>query len=113
MNTRRRLLSWSDELSELDTSLVSYGVPDFTSAHLQAAQDPHAFLELITATISRFEPRLKNVRAEMVSQADRVDRVLRFRIDAVLHVDPVSDNVSFNSAFEPAKGSFELQRGPA
>src|SRR5262249_29821668 len=113
LNTRRRLLSWPPELGELNTSLVSYGLPDFTSAYLQAAQRPEAFLELITDTIARFEPRLKNVRVELLQKKDRIDRVLRFRIDAVLHVEPVSDNVSFDSAFEPTKASFEIQRGPA
>jgi type VI secretion system protein ImpF len=112
LNTRRRLLSWPEELSELNTSLANYGLPDFTSSHLRAAQDPGAFLELIADTISKFEPRLKNVRVELLNKGDRIDRVLRFRIDALLHVEPISDNVSFNSAFEPAKGAFEIQRGP-
>jgi type VI secretion system protein ImpF len=111
LNTRRRLLSWPAELSELDVSLVNYGLPDFTSAHLQAAQDPRAFLEVIADTISKFEPRLKNVRVELLGKGDRMDRILRFRIDALLYVEPISDNVSFDSSFEPAKGAFEIQRG--
>ena len=108
LNTRRRLLVPPEDLYELSTSLVNYGLPDFTSAQLMAAQDPRTFLAMIAETITRFEPRLENVRVESVSKPG-VDRVLRFRIDAVLHVEPISDGVSFNSAFEPARGEFKVQ----
>ena len=109
LNTRRSLLVLPDDLPELRTSLVNYGLPDFTSGQMRAAQDPGAFLEMIADTISRFEPRLENVRVELLANQTKEDRVLRFRIDAILHVDPISDGVSFNSAFEPARGDFAIQ----
>jgi type VI secretion system protein ImpF len=109
LNTRRSLTVLPDDLPELRTSLVNYGLPDFLSGQTRAAQEPLAFLEMIADTIRRFEPRLENVRVELLSSKVGEDRVLRFRIDAVLHVDPISDGVSFNSAFEPARGDFAVQ----
>jgi len=108
LNTRRSLHQLPADLTELAKSLVNYGLPDFTSVQMNAAQDPDAFLSIIVDTINRFEPRLENVRVELIPNADTSDRVLRFRIDAILHVHPFSDGVSFNSSFEPARGGFKV-----
>jgi type VI secretion system protein ImpF len=113
LNTRRRLLSLPDDLTELGLSVVNYGLPDFNSAHVRAAQEPRIFLATIAEAIRRFEPRLTKVRVEMLSQPGGVDRVLRFRIDGVLDVEPILDSVSFNSSFVPLRGAFEIQKGGA
>ena len=71
---------------------------------MKAARDPRAVLGSDRGNDRTFEPRLKNVNVELLDKSDPIDRVLRFRIDALLHVEPISDNVSFDSAFEPVQG---------
>ena len=113
LNTRRWLSVLPDDLAELARSVVNYGLPDFNSAHVGAAQEPRGFLATIAEAIRRFEPRLKKVRVELIGQPGAINRVLNFRIDAVLDVEPVLDNVSFNSSFAPLRGAFEIQKGGA
>jgi type VI secretion system protein ImpF len=38
-----------------------------------------------------------------------LDRVLRFRIEALLRVEPTPEPVTFDSVLEPVTGNFELK----
>ena len=111
LNTRWRCVSWPPSLQELDYSVVNYGIPDFTSAHLRAAEDPDVLCAVIKSAIEHFEPRLKNVRVDPVENSQELDRTLRFRIDAVLTVEPIEDRVLFNSTVEPTTGNFHVEGG--
>lgn len=109
LNTRCRPMNWPEELTELESSLVNYGIPDFTGSNLRAAEDPDILFRAIEAAISNFEPRLSLVRVEPVANSDRLDRALRFRIDAVLRVEPVEEKVLFNSVLETASGAYQIE----
>ncbi len=109
LNTRWRCTAWPPHLTELEQSLVNYGIPDFTSSELRAAEDPDALLRTIELAIRRFEPRLKHVRVEPLPGDVATDRALRFRIDATLSVDPVEDRVLFSSRLEQATGNFQVE----
>jgi len=47
-----------------------------------------------------FEPRFKSVKVSFRSNADTIDRTLRFRIDAVIYADPLPEVVVFDSVLE-------------
>lgn len=111
LNTRTRPTSWSEQLQELDDSLVNYGIPDFTAADLNAAEHPEIIVEAIEKAIRTFEPRLKEVRVRLTGESRSTDRTLRFRIDAVLQVDPLADPVRFDSVLEPTTGIIEVKGG--
>lgn len=111
LNTRWRCIGWPTDLSELDESLVNYGIPDFTGANMVSGGSREDFLRIIGETIQRFEPRLKRVRVELVDNRDHEDRTLRFRIDAVLVADPEPLPVVFDSALERTSGSFRVESG--
>jgi type VI secretion system protein ImpF len=110
LNTRWRPESWGDQWSELDDSLVNYGIPDF--AKLQDPLDYHLMCDSIRRAIERFEPRLKNVHVTPLSHPEALTRSLEFRIDAVLQVDPLTDEIAFSSVLEPATGSFQVRGAP-
>jgi type VI secretion system protein ImpF len=112
LNTRCRPIAWPEELTELETSLVNYGIPDFTGSNLQAAEDPDILFRAIETAIQNFEPRLTLVRVEPLVNQDQLDRALRFRIDAVLHVEPIEEKVLFNSMLETGTGTYQV-RGEA
>jgi type VI secretion system protein ImpF len=109
LNTRARCLSWPPSLVELPASLVNYGLPDFTNTYARAVQDPDTLSKAIQFAIEQFEPRLRNVRVELLKGDVATERALRFRIDATLYVDPVEDKVFYSSSLEPITGNFEVK----
>lgn len=109
LNTRWRPAAWPAELAELERSLVNYGIPDITGQDLGSAPGREEFRRAIEAVIRRCEPRFKNVRVEMLDNAEPLDRTLRFRIDALLYAEPAPEPVVFDSAFEPSTGNVEVK----
>jgi len=108
LNTRRFILSMPASFSELGNSLLVYGLPDFSSRNpTQVSVMDQLRLE-IAKTIARFEPRLKNVNVTVGSAGSRRD--LRFRISAVLVVDPISEPVVFDTNFDLNRGSYSIAK---
>lgn len=111
LNTRCRVSGWPPELEELRTSLVSYGIPDFTGMNLAPARQREAFRLMLEDAVRQFEPRFARVTVHLLENADQGDRALRFRIDAMLRVEPAPEPVAFDSALEPSTGTFEVRGG--
>ena len=112
LNTRCRCGSFPKELTELETSLVNYGIPDFTGAGLASAAGRAEFLGMVQSCIERFEPRLRNVRVSLLQHdKEPLDRVLRFRIDAVVSTEEDAEAVAFLSTMEPSSGRLRVNNG--
>ncbi len=109
LNTRRRWPAPDPALDELVPSLADYGVPDVTGADLSGGRALEQFRSALETALYRYEPRFKTVRVEVKSGADPGDRTLRFRIDALLHADPVPESVVFSSIVDPVTGGFEVE----
>ena len=108
LNTRRFILTLPASFSELANSLLVYGLPDFSSRNpTQVSVMDQLRLE-ITKTISRFEPRLKSVNVSVDSSGSSRD--LRFRISAMLVVDPISESVVFDTSFDLNRGSYSISK---
>lgn len=106
LNTRRYIFTPPVSFAEVNDSLLSYGLPDFSSRNpTQVSVMDQLRLE-ITKTISRFEPRLKNVNVVVDSSGNNRD--LRFRISAVLVVDPISEPVVFDTSFDLNRSSYSI-----
>lgn len=102
LNARRRWLSWPAHMTDLATSPLGYGIPDFTAG---AFNDPRRREELrleIEDTIRRFEPRFLSVRVALVEQPDRLSSTLRLRIDAVMRAEPAPEAIAFDTIIDPA-----------
>ena len=111
LNTRGRCVSWPPNLEELETSLVNYGIPDFTGIRFASANTQDELRSILEAVIRRFEPRFSKVRVELITNADSLDRTLRFRIDAMLHAEPVVEPVVFDTMLKTSTGDFEVVGG--
>lgn len=107
LNTRRRCLSWPEHLDRLDRSLVGYGAPDHSGANLSSHAQKEHFRAEIEQTIRLFEPRFKSVRVTLL-ESDGVSRTLRFRIEALLHADPVPLHLLFDSLLDPGSRRFSV-----
>jgi type VI secretion system protein ImpF len=109
LNTHRYCLSLPTGLEFLDTSLMTYGLPNFlglTAASDQARED---FRGEIEAIIRDFEPRFQRVTVTLLANADNLERSLRFRVDALIYADPAPEPVSFDSALSPADYRFAVK----
>ena len=109
LNTRWRCVSWPPDLDQLEQSLVNYGIPDFTGANLGASGNREEFRRIIEKVIRTYEPRFKTVRVHLLDNAEPLDRTLRFRIEALLHVEPAPEPVTFDSTLEPATANFKVK----
>lgn len=109
LNTRWPCLTWPESLSELDDSLVNYGIPDFTASDLDATRDPDILMRAIEESVRRFEPRLKNVRLQPLDTVEAPNRTFRFRIEGILCVEPFEDAVRYDSALETATGTVRIE----
>ena len=97
-----------DAYPEAKQSNLSYGVPDLSTYSWRSQSDGRSIARVIEETIERFEPRLApgTVKVEALPAGEVDDFKMRFRIDALLHVDPVSEPVSFDTSIEST--SFEV-----
>lgn len=111
LNTRWRCSSWPPNLDELDVSLVNYGLPDFTGANLGAPDNQEEFRRIIQRVIENYEPRFKKIDVQLIDSADPMDRVLRFRVEAMLRVEPAPEPIVFDTSLEPLTANFEVRGG--
>lgn len=97
LNTRQEVLEeLPAEFVELRRALVMYGLPDFTSMNLLNHRDRNLIRWALEQAITVFEPRLTQVRV-ILENPREIDRALRFRVEAVLHVEPASEPVTFDA----------------
>lgn len=110
LNTRRRGLGvMAKELTELKSSLVAYGIPDFTAQDLTSDARRKGFARAIETVIRTFEPRLTGVMVTLVDRQQDLERRLRFRIEALIRVEPGAEPVVFESLLDPATQSFSIR----
>lgn len=108
LNTRRCCISPAPELTDLRTSLVEYGVPDFLSANAASAQIREELRKEVEDAIRRFETRFQTVSVTLVDGGAEVDRTLRFRIAALMYAEPAPEYVSFDSSLNPGSRTFSV-----
>ncbi|ARU58819.1 type VI secretion system gp25-like protein [Oleiphilus messinensis] len=109
LNTRFRSVSPPDECRELDKSLVNYGLPDLNVINFLNNAGADQFCQLVEENIKRFEPRFKTVRVVLHDDERRMDRTLRFRIEAVMYADPAPEEIVFDSSLEPVTNNVHVE----
>ena len=97
LNTRQELLEEvASEFTEVGRSLVTYGLPDFSSFSLLNINDRNRIRRALEQAIATFEPRFERVRVNLEPPREQ-DRTLRFRIEALLRLEPASEPVTFDA----------------
>lgn len=108
LNTRCRATSWPEGLEELSESLVAYGIPDCVGINTGSREQQEALKRMVLQAIETFEPRLTQVQVAFADTDDPADRTLRFRIDALLRIDPAPEPVAYNSRLDASIGEFSV-----
>ena len=109
LNTRRQILVPSPEYHEVHSSLYMYGLQDFTMKNPGSPMVKQKLRQVIERTISRFEPRLKNINVQIEASGQNA-RDLRFRITAMLVMDPITEPVIFDTFFDVSRGEYKIQK---
>ncbi|MEZ6136672.1 MAG: type VI secretion system baseplate subunit TssE [Pirellulaceae bacterium] len=109
LNTRWRVSSWPPSLDELERSLVNYGIPDFAGVNMSSPSERELFREMVEEAIRMHDPRFIKVKVEIVDNRDRMDRTLKFKIDARLRADPDPADVVFDSQVDPTSHRIEIK----
>ena len=100
LNTRRETLEELDaDWVETKTSLLTYGLPDFTAFSLLGEKDRARIRRTLEEAIAIFEPRLERVHITLDAPREH-DRALRFRVDGLLRVDPAPEPVTFDTVLQ-------------
>jgi type VI secretion system protein ImpF len=107
LNTRQIADGIPAELKETSNSVASYGLPDFTHLSMESADDQKFVRREIEETVRRFEQRLENVLVT-VEPVRSTDRLLRFRIDARLRVDPAPEPITFDTVLQLGSGHYTV-----
>ncbi|WP_413664118.1 type VI secretion system baseplate subunit TssE [Microbulbifer sp. CNSA002] len=100
-NTRFKCISAPSTHENLEQSNINYGLPDLSTVNLSSAASRKQFCRDIEKTILNFEPRIRSVKVTTQDKVDVEDPSIRFRVEAVLHVNPASEVIVFDSALNP------------
>ena len=109
LNTRKSIYPVPDVDGQVTASLFTYGVRDFISYSPRSPSVRQQIRQEIERVIVQFEPRLRNVSVRLDSSAGS-ERTLRFRISALLVVDPVTAPVTFDTCFDINRGDYFIPR---
>jgi type VI secretion system protein ImpF len=99
LNTRERCRGWPKIFDDIDKSVVGYGLPDFSVLSLQGSWR-ESLRRRVLETIRRFEPRLSAVSVKFDEQGEGLDRIARFRVEAMMQADPAPEPVAFNTQID-------------
>lgn len=107
LNTRCHTIDISEGLKEVSESVFTYGLPDFSNLNDKNTNDHKMLQNAIETAIRNFEPRLQDVivKGEPI---DTLQRMMRFRIEARLKVDPVPEPVTFDTLLQLGNGQYEV-----
>ena len=110
LNTRSSIPEGALEAyPECSRSMVTYGLNDFADRCLSSPTDRAAICTSIEETISRHEPRLRNVCAKLDLQGDSVNR-LNFSITAVLVASVSQEPVNFDAVLTPSTLQYSISK---
>jgi type VI secretion system protein ImpF len=98
-------------LEEAGRSILTYGIPDLANYSWASADDRKDICRRLEEAIKTFEPRLlkRSVRVSMVETEASDEFRIRLRIDAVLHVEPYTEPVSFDTDIEVDTGAVQVK----
>ena len=109
LNTRYRMVEPSAEFSELEISLLNYGLPDLATVNITDGTKKKEFTRNLERILKEYEPRFKTVKVTYIENQDKADRTLNFRVNATLYADPAPEIVVFDSILEPVSRSVNVE----
>jgi type VI secretion system protein ImpF len=115
LNTRRASEPVPPDFEHAGSSILTFGLPDFTSCSVMDRSEQERLRRAIETAIRVFEPRLSNVTVSLDRPGKRsepgktLDTSLRYHVRALLRVEPDPEPVVFDAVLEPGTGRVAIQ----
>ncbi|HUI53518.1 MAG TPA: type VI secretion system baseplate subunit TssE [Bryobacteraceae bacterium] len=109
LNTRQVAIPPDEGLREVNRSLYIFGLPDFTGYSLASPADENKLIRQLHSALKFFEPRLSKVRLVPLEPIVAKTRTFRFRIEALLLMDPAPEHISFDTVLQLTTNQYEVQ----
>ncbi|MEP6901899.1 MAG: type VI secretion system baseplate subunit TssE [Actinomycetota bacterium] len=97
-----------ERLEEVKKSVVVYGLPDITGISAKSHIEQKRLSDALENAIRIFEPRFLNLKV-MLEPVNNIDRMLKFRIEARLNVEPTPEPIAFDTVLQLGSGEFEVK----
>ena len=101
LNSRRHLLSWPAALTELDRSLLDYGLDDLANESLNSSDFRARFIDEVERQLRRLEPRIGRFEVVILPNRDELDATLRFRVSGAVTLGAERQELAFDSHVDP------------
>jgi type VI secretion system protein ImpF len=111
LNTRVLLPERLDDYPESRRSILGYGLPDLTTFSPSSESDSRRVCSLIEDAVRAFEPRLipRTVRVEFVPSTRVDDFLMHFKIHGTLYVEPIREDVAFDTSMDMSCGALKVE----
>ncbi len=107
LNSRQSIVEIPETLEEVNRSVAVYGLPDVTGLSVTNQAERNKLVRSIEKALKVFDPRFKNPKV-VLEQTTSTDRQLRFRIEAILDIDPAPERVVFDTVLQTGNGDFKV-----
>ncbi len=108
LNSRSYPGEIDERLEEVKKSVVNFGLPDITGISAKNHVEQKRLSQALETAIKVFEPRFLDLKV-MLEPINNVDRLLRFRIEARLNVEPTPEPIAFDTVLQLGSGDFEVK----
>jgi type VI secretion system protein ImpF len=109
LNTTRMPIEVPESCSEVNRSVLFFGLPDIASISLQSSGDEQRLLRSLEAAIETFEPRLARARVTSRDPYSSTQQAITFHVEAMLLIDPAPERISFDTVLEITKGAYSVK----
>jgi type VI secretion system protein ImpF len=110
INTRYSELDFSPVFEECNSSVLAYGVIDFTTLVLSNPADREKLRRSIERSVRQFEPRLSHIKVT-IGAWDSSQTGLTLHISAELRLEPENEPVSFSAVLAKDSRRFAVSGG--
>ena len=108
LNSFAAAMVWHRSQSELNQSVLSFGLPNYMAEDYNANEKKIMLCEQIKKCIELKEPRLFAVKVFMQDDSESSDLIMHIRIDAKIYWQAQTKAVSLQSDWNPLNMSFDL-----
>ena len=108
LNTRSYPEDVDEGLEEVLKSVVFFGLPDFTGVSAKSHIEQKRLTQALETAIKNYEPRFIDLKVTL-EPINNVDRLLRFRIEARLDIDPTPEPIVFDTVLQLGSGEFAVK----
>lgn len=108
LNTRQYLGEIAENLEEVNKSVAVYGLPDFTGISAKSNTELKRLTRSLENALKIFEPRFLDVKV-MLEPISNIERLLKFRIEAQLNIEPSPEPIAFDTVLQLGSGDFQVK----